>query len=329
MKRLPSYQLTVVSDIDEDRARTVSIRYGGIVELDWHHLIHLEEVDVVVVSTPPHLHAEMCIAALNAGKHVLCEKPLARTPTECREIIDAAERNGRFLATGFNYRFYPSIQKARNLLDAGMIGELDHIRSYTGYSASAHSQPWLHEVEIMGGGALRDNGIHLIDLTCYFLGEVAEVKGFTSDSVWGYRGCEDNGFVLLRNKNGKIASLHASWTEWRGYRLRVEIYGTLGCIRAWCFPMATQVVWSRQRGGRTRRKTYFFPMTLVQEHLRSYRWVVIQSFMQELQALSQAIRKEPTALASGRDGLLAVEIASAACNTSMSDRSDSHALQID
>jgi predicted dehydrogenase len=325
---LPSCQLAAVSDVDQARAQRVAAKYGGAVELDWHQLIRREDVEVVVVSTPPHLHAEMCIAALSAGKHVLCEKPLARTPDECRKMLEAAERHGRVLATGFNYRFYPSMRKARAILDAGVIGELDHIRSYTGYSASAHSQAWLHDVAIMGGGALRDNGIHLIDLTCYFLGEVEEVKGFTSDSVWGFKGCEDNGFVLLRNKRGKIASLHASWTEWRGYRLCVEVYGTLGCIRAWCFPMITQVVWSQQRGGRTRRKIHFFPMTFVQEHLRSYRWVVIQSFVQEFQALSQALRQEPTALASGRDGLLAVEIASAACSISTSAGSNSHILQI-
>jgi predicted dehydrogenase len=322
IKLLPSYRLAVVSDINQDRARIVAARYGGDVELDWRKLIHREELDMVVVSTPPHLHAEICIAALNAGKHVLCEKPLARTPVECREIVEAAADNGRLLATGFNYRFYPSMQKARTLLDSGVIGELDHIRSYTGYSATEHSQPWLHDVEIMGGGALRDNGIHLIDLTCYFLGEVEEVMGFASDSVWRFKGCEDNGFVLLRNKNGKIASLHASWTEWRGYRLCVEIYGSLGCIRAWCFPMMTQVVWSQQRGGPIRRKTHFFPITFIQEHLRSYRWIVTQSFVLEFQALLKAIRNEPTPLASGRDGLRAVEIAHAACSTFINGFSD-------
>lgn len=327
VKRLASCELTSVSDLERERALQVSTRYGGEVELDWRKLIQRENVEVVVVSTPPHLHAEMCIAALRAGKHVLCEKPLARTPEECREMLEAAWHSGRRLATGFNYRFYPSIQKARALLDAGVIGELDHVRSYTGYSAVEHSQPWLHDVKIMGGGALRDNGIHLIDLTCYFLGEVAEVKGFASDSVWGFDGCEDNGFALLRNKHGKVASVHASWTEWRGYRLCVEIYGTLGCIRAWCFPMITQVVWSQQRGGRTRRKTHFFPMTFLREHLRSYRWIVVQSFMQEFQALSKAIREEPSALASGHDGLLAVEIASAACSTSA--ESHSRALKVE
>jgi predicted dehydrogenase len=306
-----SSRLVAVNDLDTTRAEKVAYNHGGVVERNWRTLLDRDDVDTVIVSTPPSLHAEMCIEALNRGKHVLCEKPLARTVDECRRIVEAAEQSGRFLATGFNYRFYPSIQKARSLLDGRVIGELDHIRSYAGYSATAHNHPWLHDAEVMGGGALRDNGIHLIDLTRYFLGEVAEVKGFASNSVWGFRGCEDNGFALFRSSTGNIASLQASWTEWRGYRLLIEIYGTRGCIRAWCFPMLTQVIWAAERGGRTRRKTYLFPMTFLHEHLRSYRWVVIQSFVKEMEAFAGAVRGEAGTLATGQDGLRAIEIAHA------------------
>jgi predicted dehydrogenase len=238
-------------------------------------------------------------------------------------MLAAAKENNRFLATGFNYRFYPSIEKARALMDAGVIGKLDHVRAYSGYSAADHSHEWLHDAEMMGGGALRDNGIHLIDLTRYFLGEVAEVKGFTSNSVWGFKGCEDNGFALLRSTTGKIATVQASWTEWLRYRFRIEIYGTRGCIRAWCFPMLTQVTWCNELGGKTNRRIHFFPLTHIWEHLRSYRWVVIQSFVRELQAFSQAVSGEPARLATGHDGLRAVEIADAVCQMPPSDRDGS------
>ena len=311
-----SHQLVAVSDLLEDRAKGICARYGGRVVKDWQDLLSEQEVEAVIVSTPPSLHEEMCVAALQAGKHVLCEKPLARTPAECQAIVQAADQAGRFLATGFNYRFYPSIDKARQILDSGLIGELDHIRSYTGYSAADHNHAWLHDANVMGGGALRDNGIHLIDLTCYFLGDVAEVQGLASASVWGFPGCEDNGFALLRSSAGKIASLQASWTEWRGYRLLVEIYGTRGCIRAWCFPMLTQVVWAAERGGRTRRKFHLFPRTHIMEHLRSYRWVVIRSFVEEFAAFARAVGGDSrTALATGPDGLRAIAIAHSASAT--------------
>ena len=202
---------------------------------------------------------------------------------------------GRTLATGFNYRFYPSFRLARDLLDRGVIGALDHIRSYGGYSATSHNQPWVHDAATVGGGALRDIGIHLIDLTRDFLGDVASVQGVATGRVWNYPGCEDNGFAILRNRQGNVATVHASWTEWRRYQFRVEIYGTRGCIRATCFPMMTQVVWAPETGGRTQSKTDWFPRWALGEKLRSYRWVVVESFVQEFAAFAAAVA---TALAS-------------------------------
>jgi predicted dehydrogenase len=323
IQRLSTHQLVAISDVDEERAQTFSAKYGGAVEPDWRQLVQRDDLEAVVISTPPHLHAEMCITALGSGKHVLCEKPLARSPEECRKILEAVQQSGRFIATGFNYRFYPSIQKARAILDSGVIGELDHVRSYAGYSAKDHNHPWLHDVEVMGGGALRDNGIHLIDLTHYFLGDVAEVKGFTRDRVWNFDGCEDNGFALLRNRAGKVASLQASWTEWRGYRFLVELYGTRGCIIASCFPMITKVISTSEIGGRTKSKTHFFPLVHLREHLHSYRWVVTQSFVEEMDAFARAIRGEATPIATGFDGLRAVEIAHEASSHSTARSSES------
>lgn len=307
--KLPNHTLVAACDTDHERAKTLTTKHGGQVIGDWHELIQRDDIDAVIVSTPPSLHMEMTVAALDKGKHVLCEKPLARNTGECQTMLDAAERNGRFLATGFNYRFYPSILKARELFDSGIIGKLDHIRSYTGYSATAHDHEWLHELETMGGGTLRDNGIHLIDLTTHFLGDVEEIKGFASGSVWNFPGCEDNGFALLRNTSGNIASLQSSWNEWRGYRLLVEIYGNLGCIRAWCFPMITQVVWSSECGGPTRRKTHLFAKTHLMEKLRTYRWVVVESFVEEFDAFARAAVGEKSAVATGADGMQTIRIA--------------------
>ena len=306
--RLSRRELTTVSDVDGERAARVAA--GARVDRDWRDLIQRPDVDAVIVSTPPSLHAEMTIAALRAGKHVLCEKPLARTPEECAAMVAAAGENGRFLATGFNYRFYPSVLKARELLDAGLIGKVDHVRSYTGYSATAHNHPWLHDVSVMGGGTLRDNGIHLLDLTCYFLGgEVVEAKGSASELVWGYSGCEDNGCVLLRNNRGALATAQATWNEWRGYRFQIEITGERGTIELSCFPMITRAMWAAERGGRPQRKSWYFPMVHVMEHLKSYRWVVVESFRKEFEEFEKAARGERSAVATGGDGELTVRVA--------------------
>lgn len=307
--------LTAVADADASRAAATAGPAAARVHPEWRALVEAKDVDAVVVSTPPSLHAEMSIAALAAGKHVLCEKPLARTSGECRDMVDAAARSKRTLATGFNYRFYPSFRKARAWLEAGLIGPLDHIDSQAGYSGAQLTFPWLHDPEVVGGGALRDIGIHLIDLTRDFLGEVAEVKGFTSNAAFGFPGCEDNGFALLRGTGGQIATLQASWTEWRRYRFRVELVGSRGSIRASCFPMLADVVSAKERGGPTRRQIELFPRTNIMERLRSYRWVVVESLVLELEAFARATRGEAgeaSGVATGFDGLRAIEIAEAA-----------------
>jgi predicted dehydrogenase len=315
---LPEISLAAVSDQDLARARDLSVKYGTVAVEEWRSLIAREDLDAVIVSTPPPFHAEMCINALQNGKHVLCEKPLARNPDECRQILDVAGRTDRLLATGFNYRFYPAIVKAREIVDSGLIGELDHIRSFAGHpGGSEFTQTWVHNVEVMGGGTLLDNGIHIIDLTRYFLGEVDEVKGYATDHVWNFPGCEDNGFALLKSPPGKIAYLQASWSEWRGYRFFIEIYGKRGCVRASYPPMLTQVVRQDERGNRAHRKIHLFPKFQIIERLRSPRWTAIQSFMQELSGFVDTARGEKTPNGLGLDGLRSVQIAHAVYRSSL------------
>ena len=322
VSRLPGLRLVVVSDVDGSRARALAQRFGAAAESEWARLVRREDVDAVIVSTPPPLHLEMCIDALRCGKHVLCEKPLAPSPEKCREIVHAADQAGRVLATGFNYRFYPAVALAKRILDSGRIGELDHVRSYAGHpGGSEFTHPWVHDPAFMGGGALMDNGIHIVDLTRYLLGGVVEVKGFSTGRVWQYEGCEDNGFALLRSPLGKVAVLQASWTEWRGYRFWIEVYGTRGCVRASYPPMVAQVVRVDRPGQPARRRLHVYPMLQVMERLRSYRWTAERSFMDELAAFGRTVRGEPTSLASGRDGLKAVEIAHAVYRTVESGRS--------
>jgi predicted dehydrogenase len=317
MARLPGFRLVAVSDQDTNRARALAEKYRAAIEVEWEALTRREDLEAVLVSTPPLSHREMCEKAFGNGKHVFCEKPLARNPEECRQILDAAQQSGRLLATGFNLRFFPPYAKAREILDSGRIGELDHIRALAGHPGGQQfTQSWVHDVDVMGGGTLLDNGIHLIDLTSYFLGGVQEVKGYASGNVWKFPGCEDNGFALLKSSAGKIAVLHASWTEWRGYGYRIEIYGTRGCIKASYPPMLTRVVWMDKPGGSRRSKTYLFPKLQVIERLRSYRWTLLESFRQELQAFARAASGEKTPLGSGVDGLRAVTIAHAVYRSS-------------
>ena len=316
LEQAAGVRLVRVCDVDFARGRVLAAQYGVPYDPDWRIALG-SDVDAVIVSTPPTLHTEMCVEALRAGKHVLCEKPLARNPEEGRQIVEAARAAQRHLATGFNYRFYPAIATARGIFDSGRIGALDHIRSYAGHpGGSEFTHPWVHDVKVMGGGALVDNGIHILDLTRYFLGEVVEVKGFRTGHVWGFEGCEDNAFALLKNAKGNIAQLQASWSEWRGYRFYIEVFGTRGCVRASYPPMYAEAAWCDKPGGEMRRERFLFPVFQLKERLKSYRFTVVGSFVEEFACFVRAARGEATRAASGRDGLRAVEIAHAVYQSS-------------
>jgi predicted dehydrogenase len=236
-------------------------------------------------------------------------------------IVEAAQKAARHLATGFNYRFYPAIEAIHSIFRAGGIGELDHIRSYTGHPGGKEfSHPWVHDVSVVGGGALMDNGIHILDLTQYFLGDVAEVKGFRTHRVWKFDGCEDNAFALLRNAKGNIAQVQASWSEWRGYRWWIEVYGTRGMLRASYPPMMARATTIAEDGAKRTRR-FLFPAFQVEERVRGPYWTVQQSFVPEFECFARAARGEKTNAATGKDGMRAVEIAHAVYHGNESGRS--------
>lgn len=196
----------------------------------WEELVVRQDIDVVVVCTPPDCHLSMCISALENGKHVLCEKPLARNPEESERIVDLAYRKGLKLKCGFNHRHHPAIKQAKEWFDRGVIGEPIFIRGEYGIGGGiGYENNWRVNAEISGGGQLMDQGMHLIDLSRWFLGDFTEVKGFLQTGYWDIAPVEDNAFCFLRNKLGQVASIHVSWTQWKNL-FRFEIYGKEGYI---------------------------------------------------------------------------------------------------
>src|SRR2546430_3887933 len=218
LAKVPGARLVAVTEIDQRRAVRAAARSRARVCKDVAEMLDLAHVEAVIVSTPPQFHEEATVAALAAGKHVLCEKPLSNSLDSCHRIVEAAHKSGKMLATGFNHRYFPAIRFLKRTLADGVIGKLDHVRAFAGHEGlSQFRAPWEYDKAVIGGGALMDVGIHLIDLTAYILGDVRDVFGITSNRVWNFPG-EDNGFALLRSQNGTVATLPATWTEWKGYR---------------------------------------------------------------------------------------------------------------
>jgi len=308
-------RLAAVADLD--RARAASVAAGSPCFSGYRELLAVAEVDAVVLSTPPPSHEEIVLAALESGKHVLCEKPLAPTVAAARRMVDAARRAGRILTTGFNHRYFPAVKFLKQTLDSGRLGKLDHVRAFAGHEGlSQFSAPWMYDKEVIGGGALLDVGIHIIDLTRYLLGEVGQVYGVATSGVWGLP-AEDNGIAILRSPSGVPATLHATWSEWKGYRFHIEVYGDAGMARAYYAPMFAMAVQFDRSSGRRRREYHCYPEILLREKFRGWQTTTSLAFQEEFRDFVRlAGGGGGVTLADGWAGLRAVEIAHAVYESS-------------
>lgn len=278
---------------------------------DPHELLRRDDLDAVIVSTPAETHEELTLAALEAGKPVMCEKPLAPTPAAARRMVDAAQERGLRLATGFNQRHFPNVAWVKDCLEAGKIGPITHLRAYAGHRGLPEFRSESErDPQKIGGGALMDNGIHLIDHVRFLGGEFDSVEGLASSSTWKLGRAEDNGVALLRAADGRWALLHASWTEWSGYRFWIDVYGERGKARVWYGPLYAELIELDAPGGASRRRRRFFWRANLREKLGDWRSTVLDSLVAELDDF-QADEGAVVRSASGRDGLRAVEIAHA------------------
>jgi predicted dehydrogenase len=225
------HTLVAAADILPQRATQLASAYPGCeAATDWREAITRADVEAVVVATTNNALAEVALEAVRAGKHVLVEKPAARTAEELRPIAATARATGATVCVGFNHRFHPGLRKARELVDAGAIGPLMFIRGRYGHGGRVgYDREWRADPALSGGGELLDQGVHLIDLTRWFLGDVCEVQGHAGTFFWNMP-VEDNGFIFLRTQGGQVGWLHASCTEWKNL-FCLEIYGQTGKLQ--------------------------------------------------------------------------------------------------
>ena len=182
----------------------------------WEKAVARDDVDAVVVCTPPHNHADITIAALESGKHVLCEKPLCRTLEEAEAMVAAATKADRLLKCGFNHRHHPGFIEARVRFERGDFGRPIAVRCRYGICGRpGYEKEWRADPERAAGGQFAEQGVHAIDLFRWFLGELAEVSCMTSIGYFREQTLEDNGMALFRSADGALATLHASLTQWQ------------------------------------------------------------------------------------------------------------------
>jgi predicted dehydrogenase len=231
IRRSERDRLVAVADIDQARGEKLAAGTSAQLYSDWTQMVRRDDVDAVVVCTPTKFHVDVAIAALKAGKHVLCEKPLGRTVDEARRMFELARASGRVLKTGFNYRHMAHVRKAKELLEAGVLGSLHFLRCRYGHGGRpGYESEWCTDAELSGGGVLLEQGIHIFDLVRHLLGEPTQLLAQTQRFYWDFPVVEDNGFCILETAAGQVAQIHVSWTQWVNL-FELEVFGSAGYLR--------------------------------------------------------------------------------------------------
>ena len=239
--------LSALCDVDDARLAASAVRLAAPYTFaDPYELLRSGEVDVVSIATPNAAHYELTLAALEAGLHVLCEKPLAVNGTQAQEMAAAAAAAGRVLMVNYNFRFVPASQALKAAVEAGALGEVYFARSVWHRSRGVPgprrdgAENWFVQRATAGGGALIDLGVHRLDLALWFMGfpPVASVSGATYNAMGrayaartgGSFDVEDLGVGFVRFANGASLVLEASWdlNQPRAELMETWVYGTAG-----------------------------------------------------------------------------------------------------
>lgn len=193
-------------------------------------LIADSKIDAAFICTPNYLNKALTVRLLKAGKHVFCEKPPAFNAGEMEEVVEVERSTpGRKLMYGFNHRHHDSIKKAKEVVDSGVYGRILWMRGRYGKSVNqSFYNDWRAKRELAGGGIMMDQGIHMLDLFLMMAGDFDEVQAFVSNLYWKLE-VEDNVFATFRRRDGLVASLHSTMTQWR-HLFSLEIFLEKGYI---------------------------------------------------------------------------------------------------
>jgi predicted dehydrogenase len=224
----PGISVAYACDVDSKRAAEAAAGIPGCQAItDYRRAIEDASLTAVVVSTLNASLAPIALAAARAGKHSLIEKPGALNAKELREVEAIAGTSGVRVRVGYNHRFHPAIRRAREIYESGVLGTLMFLRARYGHGGrKGYDREWRADPALSGGGELIDQGVHLIDLASWFLGDFASVEGHAATFFWDMK-VDDNAFLDLRTVSGQTAWLHVSCTEWKNM-FSLEIYGREG-----------------------------------------------------------------------------------------------------
>ena len=244
----PNAEICGFYDINLARAEELAQKYGGKAYPAYEALLANPDIDAVSVCAANHAHAEISIAALKAGKHVLCEKPMAISLEECEAMVAAARESGKYLMIGQNQRLAKAHVKARELIAQGAIGKVLTFRTIFGHggpetwSIDPGKNVWFFDKTRAAMGAMADLGIHKTDMIQYVLGsKIVKTQAVLTtldkrDAAGDLIGVDDNAICIYQMENGVIGTMTASWTYYAAEDNTTVIYGTKGELRLYDDP---------------------------------------------------------------------------------------------
>lgn len=233
----PDVELAGFTDLRLDRAKYLADQYGGKAYGNWQDLLERRDIDAVSVCTDNASHAQITIAALQSGKHVLCEKPMATSDYDAAAMIEASRKADRLVMIGLNQRLAPVHVRAKELLHSGLIGDVVTFRTSfshpgpEGWSIDG-ADSWFFRKNEAFVGSMGDLGVHKADLLLWLLeDDIVQVSAFVDHIAKPFGDVDDNAVCLLRTRSGAFGTMTASWTHNPGEDNATIIYGTRGIIR--------------------------------------------------------------------------------------------------
>jgi predicted dehydrogenase len=224
-------RLAAICDVNEALLKKCSDEYGPDVKAstDWHDMINDPDIDAICVTTPDHFHLEMTVAALRAGKHVLCEKPLALHVDECKEMIRVSEETGKLLMVGQVCRVAPGFFKAKQIVDSGAIGELYFVESEYAHDYT-HLVGWRKDPDIKRH-PVTGGGCHAVDLLRWIVGkDPTEVFAYGTHKLLPQVPYDDATVALMKFPGEVMGKVFVSTGCKRNYTMRTVLYGTKGTL---------------------------------------------------------------------------------------------------
>ena len=250
----PDAKLAAFFSPNRARAQEQADKYGGKVYDTAEALLADPDIDAVSICAANYAHAELSIQALNAGKHVLCEKPMATTLADCEAMVECAKKNGKFLMIGHNQRLAKAHMEAKRLIDEGLIGDIITFRTSFGHGGpetwaiKPGKDTWFFDKSKAAMGVMADLGIHKTDLIQFLLGQkvvrstarlvTLDKRGEDGELI----GVDDNAVCIYEMSGGAFGTMTASWTYYGAEDNSTVLYGTKGIMRIYDDPAHSIVV---------------------------------------------------------------------------------------